>query len=113
MGSKRVSYSIVCSCYANICTCRTEIKPLCVRKIHTTKLQRKDDEFLLVLKGYSITLLYICRKCTCYDDWCDSCPGVCCHWEAPAYDFTSSEIKIELLAETDVYTVLLNHSLIG
>ncbi|XP_042869515.1 uncharacterized protein LOC122251552 isoform X2 [Penaeus japonicus] len=53
------------------------------------------------------------EKCTCYDDWCDSCPGVCCHWEAPAYDFTSSEIKIELLAETDVYTVLLNHSLIA
>ncbi|XP_063596898.1 uncharacterized protein LOC134773526 isoform X2 [Penaeus indicus] len=52
------------------------------------------------------------QSCTCYEEWCNSCPGVCCHWKAPAYDFTAPEIMIELSTGSNARNETFNQSLI-
>lgn len=52
---------------------------------------------------------HVKQPCTCYEDWCDSCPGVCCHWKAPEYDFTSPEVMIELSTGTSERNATFDH----
>ncbi|XP_047484748.1 uncharacterized protein LOC125036307 isoform X2 [Penaeus chinensis] len=52
------------------------------------------------------------QSCTCYEEWCNSCPGVCCHWKAPAYDFTAPELMIELSIASSARNETFNQSVI-
>ncbi|XP_037773624.1 uncharacterized protein LOC119569631 [Penaeus monodon] len=52
------------------------------------------------------------QSCTCYEEWCGSCSGVCCHWKAPAYDFTAPEIMIELSTGSSTLNETFNQPLI-
>ncbi|XP_070000363.1 interleukin-12 receptor subunit beta-1 isoform X2 [Penaeus vannamei] len=52
------------------------------------------------------------RPCTCVEDWCASCLGLCCLWKVSPYDPTAPEIMIVTATATQVCNVTFNHSII-
>lgn len=78
-------------------------------------IKNSNEKKTHLLSDYSqiIKCKYINRSCTCYEEWCGSCSGVCCHWKAPAYDFTAPEIMIELSTGSSTLNETFNQPLIG
>ncbi|XP_063596901.1 uncharacterized protein LOC134773527 isoform X2 [Penaeus indicus] len=52
------------------------------------------------------------QPCTCSEDWCGSCPGLCCSWKVSPYDPTCLAIMIKTATATQVCNVTFNHSMI-